>query len=266
MSLRKPRSEKTPPWRLTTAQLLEFYDVVLRESDYTKIAAGWGVSAPVLKRRLEKYPELRQALSRANASRPTRDTFKGYIFKHLSPEAREVWREIVTWEDKEGRPPPAEYFKEFSIKLRQELFIHALVDRGWNPSEACSMSGVTLSALNHWRTSNREFEELIQEIRQHKKNFYESALDNLVAQGNIGAIIFANKTQNADRGYNDKIQIDHKMSQVGGGGINIDELDLPNHVMREILDAVRRKKMGTVVEVKAIAEKSEEKDEEEITA
>lgn len=221
--------------------LLDFYDAFLRDPSYTKVAAALEMkSVKTLEARLQKYPALRYAKKLADERRGNRESLSNYIFKHLSPEAQRMWEEIQFWADSESA-----YTKVQAIlngktrKLRQELFIHALVHGGFNLSEACRVVAIPKCTLEEWKTDS-EFLQLLEEIQWHKKNFFEHALIDLVEQRHPGATIFVNRTQNADRGYNEKIQVEHTGNV--GFGIDFDQLDLDIDTRRKVLEAIRRSK------------------------
>ena len=81
-----------------------------------------------------------------------------------------------------------------------------------------------------------------------KKNFFESSLIGLVEEGHPGAVIFANKTVNADRGYSEKLRIEHTAQ--GNDLIDINELELDLDTRKKILDAIRSKKAKPVLELR----------------
>jgi hypothetical protein len=108
------------------------------------------------------------------------------------------------------------------------------------------MMNMSRKTFENWVTHEPEFGELMNEIHEHKKNFFEAALVGLVASGDSSATIFVNKTFNKDRGYNDKIELsvegsvqhEHVHAHVHAH-ISVDELDLSLEVKREILQAIR---------------------------
>ena len=103
---------------------------------------------------------------------------------------------------------------------------------------------------------------MILEIHISKKDFYEQCLVDLVQMRNLGAILFVNRTINRDRGYNDKIEVEHSGTVVHTG-FTIDELDMPPDMLRGLLQVVRtaeeKKKAidAEIVEPKQLEEKIE---------
>ena len=228
---------KKKPKKTDLKFILDFYDASLRGDDMAKIAAALDIGRKALVERIEKSEDLQMAQKLANERQGGRNTLSGYVFKQLSPEAREVWKQVQFWTDSN-----ASYEKIESIlggkskKLRQELFVHALVHSNFDVSTACTMVGVTRRCLEHWR-KDLEFRQLIEEIQWHKKNFFERALVDLVEIRHPGATIFVNKTMNADRGYSEKLQVEHSGSVTTG--VRIEDLDLDLETRKKILLAIR---------------------------
>lgn len=225
--------------KFTLRLILDFYDAWLREDGITKVAAAMGVDREALHRWLKASPEMQMAKELAESRRGNRSTLSGYIYGHLSKEGRAIWDQIDFWKDSESLPEKVEALLEGKCKkLRQELFVHALISSNFDPSSACRMTGVSRTLLCIWK-QEPEFQKLVAEIQWHKKNFFESALIDLVEQRHPGAVVFVNRTINRDRGYSESIDVRHS---VDGPGASLDDLDLDLDTRRKILDAIRRKK------------------------
>lgn len=218
--------------------ILDFYDAFLREPILNRVAEALEVPKDTLFDLARTNPHLKLAKEIADERREKKSTLANHILGNLSPEAKKKWDEIQFW-DQGGTETPAQ-MKQATKKLRQEIFLHALLANQWNMSEACRLAGVNRETMGGWTNYDAEFRELIKEVRWHQGNFYESKLVQLVDEGYPGAILFANKTFNADRGYNEKLQVEHT-GQIGGG-IDVNELDLDLDTRRKILEAIRKKK------------------------
>jgi len=219
--------------------ILDWYDAWLRETNPVKVAAALEIDSQVLHKRLAAYPELKEAKELADSRRAKQETFAGYVYQQLSPPSRAIWDQLQFWNESEGAYEKIESILSGQAKeMRQELFVHAMVTSNFNLSAACRMVGVSRLMLDGWK-KDLAFRQMIEEIQWHKKNFFEHALMDLVDQRNPGAVMFVNRTINADRGYAEKLAVEHS-GQVNTG-FSLDELDLPLHTRKEILDAVRRK-------------------------
>lgn len=232
----QPETGKGHKFKLTWNFIFRFYDAYSRSKNMAKVAACLGTSAANLERRIEKYPPLRKAQEAADEYRPAQ-TLSAYSFSQLSEKGKRVWKELQTANSAEGIQA---LFAGENKKLRQELFIYALANTAYDLSSACRMVGIDRSLLGKWK-HDLEFIQLLEEIQWHKKNFFETSFISLAEERHPGAIIFGNKTLNADRGYSEKLQLEHK-GGIGGGGIDIEELDLDLATRKKILEAVRFQK------------------------
>lgn len=205
-------------------------------------------------RRLQRHANhpdwilVRKIVSEHQAFRNRENTFGHYVFKHLSQEAREIWEDLQFHaEHKDGMEQIRLLMNRQSSKIRQELFVHALVSTNYDVSRSCQMTGLSRNTLDKWRNDAR-FAELLEEIQFHKKNFFEKAMMDLVHMRNPLAVIWANKTVNADRGYSEKVRVEHT---VQGGDFSLEDLDLDIETRRKILEAIRKRQLQAK-EVKAL--------------
>jgi len=226
--------------KLSLRFILDWYDAWLRDPEPAKVAAALEISSAVLQKRLEAHPELKEAKELAETRRGHRETFSGYVYQQLSPACRKLWDQLQFWNDSDNAYEKIEHILSGQTKqLRQELWLHALVTSNFNLSTACRMVAVSRNCLEEWR-KDLAFRQLVEEIQWHKKNFFENALLDLVEQRHPAAVLFVNRTINSDRGYTEKVQVEHS-GQVGMG-FSLEELDLPLATRQEILAAIRRHK------------------------
>lgn len=255
MNLRQKLSSKFKP---SVATVIEVYDAFLREPAKEKVAKILECKHETLNICLRKWKSLQIAKDMADEKRGSEGSFSKYVFKHLSLEAQKVWEDIEFFGDMEtssfekingmlsGQPK----------RIRQELFVHALIHSGFNISEACRQVHLPRLTLEKWKREDLEFRQLIEEIQWHKKNFFEGKLISLVEQENPAAVMFVNRTVNADRGYSEKLKIEHS-GKVDAGGIDIDELDLDFETRQKILLAIRKKKeLAEIEQTKQISQEA----------
>lgn len=233
--MKKPRLE----------QILCYYDLWLRteEPTHTQVAAAIGISTQSHTRRIrrwEELPEMQQARKLAIERRGWRSqTLGDYVFQRLSPEAKVTWERLRFWSEHEDADVQIKKILSGTCKkLRQEIYIHALVSSNFDPSAALRMTGLSRTAVQTWQDEDLEFRQLVEEIHWHKKNFFERALLDLVEVRNPAATIFVNKTVNADRGYTERLQVDHTFSQ----DFTFEDLDLDVETRRKVLEAVRKRR------------------------
>lgn len=226
----------------TTRFLLDFYDACLREESPQKVAQALGASKKEVYSWVRKSIVLKEAQELADARRGSRSSIQGYVYGTLSAEAKEMWDTLTFWKDTDSTYERMEkIFNGKTVRLRQELFIHALVSSNYDVSNACKMVGVNRGTLREWQNSDLAFRQLFEEIQWHKKNFFERHLIGLVEERHPAAVMFVNRTVNADRGYTEKLQIEHTGSK--DGMIDLDTLKLDFETRRKILEAVREQKL-----------------------
>lgn len=231
-----------PTWNgeVSTRFLLDFYDACLREDCLKKIAACMEMGPRNLRIKVEKSKALQLAKKLAEERRGSRDSLADYVYGHLSEDSKDVWNKLEFWQENEKgctRQQIEAVFLGKKKQVRQEVFLHALVRSGFNCSEACHMVGITRFTLNAWRQEDA-FRRLVDEIQWHKKNFFEHALMDLVEQRHPGAVIFVNRTVNQDRGYGERVTVDHTGLD---REFSVEDLDLDLDTRKKILEAIRKR-------------------------
>lgn len=191
----------------------QIYDLAKSGMSDTAIAKAIGIMWNTFRSWKDKYPTVRTALEVGRKNKDTRsvESFKDYVYKHLSEELKPLWNEIMEWDQNlTGREKVEFLLKEKGLRARQNLWVHAFIHSSFNASEACRLIGVDKNTLDHWCNNDPDFSSLLDEMHWHKGNLFEGALVNLVQQGDTSAVLFANRTYNRDRGYNDKQEIEVK--------------------------------------------------------
>lgn len=239
----KPQNIRKVNGKLTIGFLIDFYDAFLREESANAAAYKLKLHHSDLQLIIKKHPPLTEVLRIAQERRGQNNRLAQYTFDRLSPEAEEIWNVIQFWKgSKREHSEVDRMLKGRPQHLRQELFVHAFLRTTYDMSEACRMVGVSRDDINNWANHDPNFRKLLEEMRWHKKNFFEKALLDLVDQRNPTAVMFVNKTVNADRGYREKLQIEHSGSVSSGYGL--DDLELDMETRKKILDAIRKKEEG----------------------
>lgn len=248
-------STKFRPW-----MAIDMYRMARAGLDQQAIADKLCISGPLMSIWKRKRHSVRYALEKGAEDRGLRDmgsetvdNFVDFVYGHLKPETRKTWDEIKFWEhDADAIDRTEALLKDKGERVRQELFIHALVDSGFDLSKALRLAAVPKQVYNRWMTTT-SFNELMDELMWHKKNFIEGALLDLVKQRNPQAVIFANKTQNADRGYGDKTTVEHTGTVTHRHElVPVDELSLPLETRKIILDAMRQRNERLKLEEKKV--------------
>lgn len=235
--------------------LLDIYELAKAGQSNMQIAKMVGVSWPTFRDKWMKKKIVLDALTRGRKVDQTASTFREYVYKNLEDDLRVIWDEIMDCD--KAKTPLARMeakLKSAGKMGRQNLFLYALVHTNFNFSEALRLCNISRSIVERWIAQDPDFGRLMDEIEWHKKNFFEGALTALVKEGHPGAVLFVNKTYNADRGYGPQRKVIDKNVNVSVKGglenhttktIKLDDLDLPIEQRKNILRALREKKQTT---------------------
>lgn len=210
-----------------------------------QIGKALGVSGPTFRRWCGDNDALADAVARGRAVVDGQDgiTFPEYVYRHLPPDLRALWDEINECAELDNGFERVEaLLKNGGIRARQHLFIHALAQSCFNVSASMRRLHVTRKMYDNWRANDPEFATLIDEMHFHKKNFFETAFIGRVAAGDTAAILHAVRSQLGDRGYNDKIQIEHSGTVEHRHTVDVTELGLTLDVLVTIREAMRAKR------------------------
>lgn len=204
------------------------------------IAQTFGVNDVTFSDWIRKRSTLRYALERAREGGGAK-TFQEYVYQQLPADLQKLWDEIEMWQDHESGMERLEILLSSQTKrVRQSLWMHAMVCCNFNPSEACRKLALSRRTVDDWAKHDPDFSRLLDEINWHKKNFFEEGLIRLVRSGNVLATVFANRTVNRDRGYSEKLEVNHSgtINHEHHHLISIDKLNLPLETRLAILDAI----------------------------
>lgn len=233
------------------------------ESNYVKAyqLASEGMSADEIRRTfkvstmtwrywLKTKPALAEAIRSArNKGKSGVETFHEYVYEKLPDNLKAIWDEIERCEtDKTAVGRVEALLAGAGKRARQHLFLHALVSRNFNASKACKAVNISKSTFDGWVLHDPEFAELIDQIHWHKGNFFEGQLIKLVEMGDTAAVLAVNRTYNADRGYGNKVKVEHSGEVHHEIGVSIDDLPLSLEDKKKILKAIRDNKSAELPE------------------
>jgi len=211
-----------------------------------QIAKTLGIAQHTLRRWCVRRPALKKALDRGRAVRDgagTKPTFHQYVYDHLPPHLKELWDEINACEDLEnGIERIDALLKNHGKRARQHLFLYALTQSMFNQTQALRKLGIPKKTFESWVANDPTFAELMDEIHWYKENFFEQAFIGRVAAGDTHAIIHAVKTKCRNRGYNEKIEIEHTGMVEQRHTVSILDLDLDVETRHKVLLAMRAQK------------------------
>jgi hypothetical protein len=183
-----------------------------------------------------------------NSDKPG-DGLKKYVYNCLTPQAREVWNNLMELrkqcKGRKGWDNRAEFdWRNITKAVKQQVFLHAIIYFGYNPSKACEFTGVSKFDIVNWCNRHPEFKDLYDQIKWHLGNFYESALVKAVRRGDTAAILHVNRTFNRDRGYGERSTVEIEHSGKVEHRITQEEIlkELSLEVRQAYLEVMKRKR------------------------
>ncbi len=205
---RKPKNRKTKYSPEIVEKLRELFFVgnhTIREA--SKIV---GLKAETLLKWVNIYPDVRKLMEKVR-TRPTTatKTLAQYAYDRLDPELQHYWDRLKEFDEEPNAVRKIEMLLGNSPRIRQHLYIHALIKFNFRNSMACRFLNISPDCVERWVREEEEFARLIENLKIAKKDFFEGALLNLVAGGDPNAILFCARTQLKDRGYTEKTEIQH---------------------------------------------------------
>jgi hypothetical protein len=235
-------------WKWKDQFYVRAFELAKSGMSNTEIAKVIGCNAETFSRMVKEKEALREALDRGRNSEGGYAAFRNFVYGRLSKSARRFWDELdeldkMELKEKTDRSSGRLRKKKFleilqsPAKVQQQLFIHALVCCNFVLSEAAKKTGISPQLVRMWVTNSPGFKELLQGIQEVKGDFFESCLVNLCRSGDTTAIIFANRTFNRGRGYNDKVEMEINRKTEVTHRVKVD--DLPVDARRAILDRMR---------------------------
>lgn len=235
---RDPHDPRTDPqWKPEVYSLA--FDHARRGYTRFRTAEELGVTIQKFKRWVGQDPSLRAAIEqgkevrlrdqvKAEKALSTGPTFAEYVAGRLPDDLLPVWNEIYP-EPGFGLLPEKvieNLFRDKGEWARKHLYVHALTQFSFNPTEACRRVNVTQKEVTRWAREDPDFGKILQQvIFEAKRDFVEGALFSLIGKGSEQATIFAAKTLLRDRGYSPEVTVKHQGGIVHAG-VDIDKMPL----------------------------------------
>jgi hypothetical protein len=228
--------------------LVEAHELARSGMKDAAIARTIGVAPATFAGWVQTKPALRRVLKRARTGKRGEGytSFRDFVYGRLPKRAQELWDRLEEVERLGAHPERGKMarsilrrIQEEATHIRMSLFIHAMVSTNFMVTAACNKVGISPGLVREWELRSPDFKQLLAGIHDHKKDFFETHLINLVRSGDSAATIFANKTINRDRGYNEKVQVE--VNHTHSGKVALDVKDLSDEVIKGLLEAQRRK-------------------------
>lgn len=243
--MKTKRVGRQPKWK--NSWYIRVYELAKAGHNNAQISKILGYSSQeYFRREIQRNKALRVTLKKAREDSPGNAVFRDYVYGRLPKRLKVKWDDLQKCEEEQN---PIELIEallsDCGRRTKQHLFLYALVHYNFNLTKALQSLNLVRRTFDLWVTQDPDFSDLIQEIHLAKKDFYEAALVKLVDNGETAAIIFANKTMNADRGYGAKkeVNIKHEGKVTHDHthtSIPIRELRLPLQERKKLLEAYRK--------------------------
>jgi hypothetical protein len=230
-------------WKATYP--VQVYRMVRLGMSDTDICKNLRISRQAYYRWMRDYPELKDAVETARKEVECSETFPEWVYGRLSPELKGVWDKICQFRKDKAPVSQIELLlQDHGKRVRQQLFLFALCVENFCPSAAMHRVNVSKREVERWMEEDGDFSQLVAEVDWHKGNFFEYTLVQLVREGNPQAVMFANKTYNAGKGYGRRDTVDVNVSgSVVHGVLDLAELlpHLSESTKLELLAAIRHR-------------------------
>jgi len=221
------------------------YDLAKSGHNLSSMANAIGVSLMTFSDWMKRFKSLRLAVeigTKLHDDVKRTESFYEFVVGRLPEDLVDLWNELM---DSQGDPSAIKrldrMIETHGKKARQRLFLHALVFCDFNVGKACTFVNITYQHFNIWKAKDVDFARLINEVIERKKDFVEGALLKLVRQGVPLAVVHANKTLNADRGYSTKVEVRHTGSiDVNLRTVPVANLPVTMEMKKHLLEAIRR--------------------------
>jgi hypothetical protein len=217
-----------------------------------ELASELNIEMRTLYRWKKDYPAFGNAVKEGRKRRGPAPSvaLREYVAEQLPSDLRELWEAMAPTD-----PTAPSSIDSLAIQAalatkgetaKQELFIYGLTATNYDVNRVCKLLNISKNQLDQWATTDTKFTELWKTVEWHKKNYFEKKLVELVACGSEKAVIMANQTLNADRGYGTKVQVSGQVNHVHGV-IDLGTLELDLETRSKILKAIRES--GQVIDV-----------------
>ncbi len=227
--------------------LLRVYEFAKAGMTERKMAMALGVSIQTFtiwekkKKLFKQFLEEGRTFYKGKKNKDGKEiSFREYVYQRLPDTVRKLWREIDKLDKaKSPRGLTEALLKRGGKRARQHLFLYAWTASNFSISVAMRKLCINKHTFTAW-CKEEQFADLIDEVNWHKKNFFEDYLLKLVKGGDTSATIFANRTQNRDRGYNERVDI-NLSADILTTRHNVDDLELSTELKKELLKSLRKR-------------------------
>jgi len=220
--------------------IIDIYSMARDGMSEVVMSKKLGITRPCFTQWRNKHKSVRYALKKAKEDRRkgTNLNWTEYVSRQLPTRLQSIWSKITEYGcDATGYGKVEKLLSKETHRVRQELLVYAILISGFSLSKALKKVAIPRGTFVHWAETDPDFVELLTEVEEIKKDFFEEGLIKLIKAGDSPATIHGNKTLNRDRGYGEVIE-QRISGMVGIASLPIGELNLPPEILRAILQAV----------------------------
>jgi len=184
------------------------------------------------------YRAIVAARARAGDAKAGSAALSNHIANSLSDELKSLWESLQ--DDNAPDNPARMALATKGDYDRQRLLVHALASTQFDLSRCMRILNISKATLDRWSRNDTRFVKLWDEVIAAKKNWIESALLDLVGQGNTRAILFANERVNREtygppaQRIEGEINHNHRVAV-----LDLNKLNLDVETRGKILEAVK---------------------------
>jgi hypothetical protein len=211
------------------------------------IAGHMGVNLRTFNHWKQRHPTFEWALAQGRNPKKIKGTqdVMEFVYDRLPSEYKEVYNKICKVDKgKHGYQRVREILTNKGKRVKQHIFLYAIVRSNFNKSEAMKTCCVSKYELKRWM-DDPKFVGFMDQIKDGIKDFYESALVERVKEGDTQATIFANRTLNRDRGYGDTVQVEHTGKIEHSHLVQVDVSTLSMKAQKEIYNQLEEREKET---------------------
>lgn len=226
--------------KYTSKSVVDIYRYARTGLNDKGIAKKLGISGPAFVLWQKKKASVRYALAcgRKEWKKERELNWVEYVKGKLSPKQLKTWNTLTKYTSElNGYAKAKELLKGKSNKVRQELLIYALLTSGFSLSKALKTCGIERKTFLFWVENDPDFTDLINEVSEIQKDFFEESLMRLIRSGDSPATIFAARTKLRNRGYGEKVEVEHQHIHTHAV-LPLGQLNLPVEMLRTLAEAV----------------------------
>lgn len=175
------------------------------------IAKALGIMPSTMGIWMAENEAFREAVEQGRRDDSGLGLFRAFYQQRLSPECRAYWDELVQ-SDPRARARAKRKLGDAGLRMRQQVYLFTLMECDMAASKARAIADVQKHEVDAWLLDPK-FALLLEEVQECKKDFFETSFIGLVASGVPEAIIHAARTVNRDRGYGDKVTVEHSQKE-----------------------------------------------------